>query len=191
MKKIILASASPRRKEILSKIRIPFEVKVSSYEEDMTLKMLPSDLSEYLSLGKAKLVAEDNSDAIIIAADTFVVCGKNVLGKPKNELLAREMLNMLNGKESSIITGVTIIDDSNDHVVSFHEITRVLMKNVSSEVIGAYINTGEPLEHAGGYSIQGMGALLIERIDGDFFNAMGLPLKRVVEELEDFGIKVL
>jgi len=191
MKKIILASSSPRRKEILLKTGLSFEIQESNYEEDMSLPMSPEDLSEYLSLGKAKSVADKNSDAIVIAADTFIVYDNNCLGKPKTELLAREMLNMLNGKENDIITGVTIIDTTNNHIVSFHETTKVFMKQMSSETIEAYIDTGEPLERAGGYSLQEKGAILVEKIDGDFFNAMGLPLSRLVEELKDFGINIL
>jgi len=191
MKKIILASSSPRRKEILLKTGLSFEIQESNYEEDMSLPMSPEDLSEYLSLGKAKSVADKNSDAIVIAADTFIVYEDKCLGKPKTKLLAREMLNMLNGKENNIITGVTIIDTTNNHIVSFHEITKVFMKQMSSETIEAYINTGEPLERAGGYSLQEKGAILVEKIDGDFFNAMGLPLNRLAEELKDFGINIL
>ena len=191
MKKIILASSSPRRKEILLKTGLSFEIQESNYEEDMSLPMSPEDLSEYLSLGKAKSVADKNSDAIVIAADTFIVYEDKCLGKPKTKLLAREMLNMLNGKENNIITGVTIIDTTNNHIVSFHEITKVFMKQMSSETIEAYIDTGEPLERAGGYSLQEKGAILVEKIDGDFFNAMGLPLNRLAEELKDFGINIL
>jgi septum formation protein len=101
------------------------------------------------------------------------------------------MLNMLNGKENDIITGVTIIDTSNNNIVSFHEKTKVFMKKLSPETIESYIKTGEPLERAGGYSLQELGAILIEKIDGDFFNAMGLPLGRLAEELKNFGITIL
>jgi len=190
MKKIILASASPRRKEILLKTGLSFEVQESEYEEDMALAMPPGELSEYLSLGKARLVADKNNDAIVIAADTFVVCDNKFLGKPKTESLAREMLSILSDKENDIFTGVTIIDSSNDHTVSFHEISKVFMKKMPPETIELYIKTGEPLGMAGGYSIQGRGAVLIEKIDGDFFNAMGLPLSRLAEELKDFGIRI-
>lgn len=191
MKKIILASTSPRRKEILLKTRLPFEIQGSDYEEDMSLKMSPEELSEHLSFGKAKSVANKNDNAIIIAADTFVVFNEKVLGKPKTETLAKEMLTLLNGKENNIITGVTIIDTSTNKSISFHQITKVFMKNLSKETIEAYIKTGEPLDKAGGYSMQDCGAILVDRIEGDFFNAMGLPLRRLAEELEKFGVKIL
>ena len=189
MKKIILASSSPRRKEIFAKIGIPFEVQESDYEEDMSVNLPAGELAEFLSAGKANAVAKMNPDAIVIAADTFVVYDGRPLGKPKTEERAREMLEMLSGKEHEIVTGVTIIEGRN--VVSFHQETHVYMAVLSSAVIDAYIRTGEPLDKAGAYALQEMGALLVEKIEGDFFNAMGLPLKRLVEELRAFGVAVL
>ena len=191
MKRIILASTSPRRKEIFGKINVPFEVRESNYEEDMTLQMPAIKLAEYLSAGKARAVADKFKDAIVIAADTFIIYNDQRLGKPKTAERAKEMLEMLSGKEHDIVTGVTIIDADSGKQVSFHETTKVFMENLSPEIIDAYIKTGEPLDKAGSYALQEIGALLIEKIEGDFFNAMGLPLKRLVKELEDFGIKVL
>lgn len=186
-----MASSSPRRKEIFSKIRMPFKVVESDYEEDMSLSMLPVELAKYLSGGKARSVARTHPEAIIIAADTFVVYDNRVLGKPKTEERALEMLRMLSGKENDIITGVTILDSSNGREYSFHEITKVFMKKISKDTIAAYIKTGEPLDKAGSYAIQELGAILIDRIEGDFFNAMGLPLARLALELQKFGIKIL
>lgn len=191
MKKIILASTSPRRKEILSKLKLPFDVQDSNYEEDMTLEMLPEKLAEFLSRGKAEAVAIKNNNAVIIAADTFVVFENKLLGKPKNGEHAKEMLKMISGKEHQIVTGVTIIDTDTGKISSFHSTTKVYFDEISSEIIDAYVNTGEPLDKAGAYAMQEIGALFINRIEGDFFNAMGLPLKRLVEELKDFGISVI
>ena len=191
MKPIILASSSPRRKEILSKLRLPFTVAVSDYEEDMTLPMPPAELAQYLSAGKARAVAKSHPDAIIIAADTFIIYGNHVLGKPKTEERAREMLRMLSGQENDILTGVTILDSSDNHHYSFSEITKVFMKVISEDTITAYIKTGEPLDKAGAYALQELGAILIDRIEGDFFNAMGLPLARLALELQKFGIRTL
>jgi septum formation protein len=191
MRNIILASTSPRRKEILAKTKLPFIVVPSKYEEDMTLQMPPIELAKHLSLGKAKSVANDYKDAIIIGADTFVVFKNKLLGKPKNDQQAREMLQMLRGNENDLITGVTIIDTLNNKEKSFHEISRVFMKDISDEMIDSYIKTGEPLHMAGAYSIQEIGAIFIDRIEGDFFNAMGLPLARLAEELKGFGVNVL
>jgi len=191
MKKIILASTSPRRKEILEKLKMPFEIQESNYEEDMTLDMTPEKLAEYLSMGKAKAVAGKNENAIIIAADTFVVYKDKLLGKPKSVESAKEMLEMLSGKEHEIITGVAIIDTGTGKVKSFSGFTKVFFEKLTPEIIDAYIKTGEPMDKAGSYAMQEIGALLINRIEGDFFNAMGLPLKRLVEELKDFGVFVL
>ncbi len=189
MKRIILASTSPRRKEILSKTKLPFEIQESNYKEDMTLPMPPIELAEHLSFNKAKAVADRNKDAVVIAADTFVVYENKFLGKPKTEKEAKEMLMMLSGKENQIITAVTIIE--NDHSLSFHETVRAYMENLSSEDIDKYIATGEPMDKAGAYALQELGAIFIKKIDGDFFAAMGLPLKRLVQELKKFGIEVL
>ncbi len=191
MKKIILASASPRRKEVLSKLKLPFEVQEGSYEEDLALDMLPGQLAEFLSAGKAKAVAEKNQNAVIIAADTFIVFEHHRLGKPKTPERAKEMLEMLSGKQHEIVTGVTIIDTETNKVRSFNEATKVFMARLSPETIDAYIRTGEPLDKAGAYALQEIGALLIEKIEGDFFNAMGLPLRRLASELKAFGVKIL
>jgi septum formation protein len=188
MKRIVLASSSPRRKEILSKAGLVFDIQESSYEEDMTLPLSPRELAEHLSLGKAKSVSDKTSNAIVIAADTFVVYNNQCLGKPKTEDKAREMLNMLSGQEHEIITGVSIIDTKDNRTVSFHQSTKVFMKPLSPEIIEAYIKTGEPLDKAGGYALQEIGAVLIEKIEGDFFNAMGLPIGKVIEELRDFDV---
>jgi len=189
MKRIILASTSPRRKEIFSKIKLPFEIQESNYKEDMSLEMPPAELVEHLSFNKAKAVADKNKDAIIIAADTIVVFNNKPLGKPKTEKEAKEMLMMLSGKENQIITAVTIIE--NNRSVSFHETVKVFMEEMSLESIDKYILTGEPMDKAGAYALQEIGAIFIKKIDGDFYTAMGLPLKRLIYELKDFGVDVL
>jgi len=166
-------------------------VQASSYEEEMNLDMSPIELSEHLSFEKAKAVAEKNQDVIVIAADSFVVCDNKYLGKPKTEKEAKEMLKMLSGKEHKIVTGVSIIDSKDNRSVSFHETIKVFMKKLSPETIDRYIETGEPSDKAGAYAIQGIGAVLIEKIEGDFFAAMGLPLSRLSEELKSFGINIL
>lgn len=187
--RIILASTSPRRKELLSKTGLIFETKESGYKEEMDLPMTPEELVEYISFNKASPVAEKNKDAIVIAADTFIVFKGKCLGKPKDEDDARNMLKSLSGKEHQIITGVTIIKDKKK--VSFNSKADVYMKNLSLETIDNYIKTGEPMDKAGAYAIQERGAVLIERIDGDFFGAVGLPIGRLSEELKSFGVNVL
>ena len=153
--------------------------------------MSPAELAMFLSAEKARSVADKYPEALIIGADTFIVYGDHVLGKPKTEQRAREMLRVLSGKENAIISGVTILDSASGKKHSFHETTRVFMKDLSDETISAYIKTGEPLDKAGSYALQELGAILIDRIEGDFFNAMGLPLSRLVEELKQFNIRVL
>lgn len=190
MKKLILASSSPRRKEIFSKLRLPFEVEVGDYEEDMTLPLSPAELAQTLSKGKAESVAKNHSDAIVVAADTFIVFGNKVLGKPKTAEKAREMLRMLRGKENNIITGVTIIDTGAKTTLTFDEITKVFMRDMSDSEIEGYVKTGEPLDKAGAYALQELGAIFIEKIEGDFFNAMGLPLATVARKLEERGIRL-
>ncbi|MFA5310648.1 MAG: Maf family protein [Candidatus Paceibacterota bacterium] len=187
--KIILASTSPRRKELLSKTGLIFETKESGYDEEMHLQMSPEELSEHLSFNKAKAVFKNNKDAIVIAADTFVVFNGKYLGKPKTKEEARDMLNMLSGQEHEIITGVTVM--SSNKTVSFNSKAKVYMKKLSAETIDNYIKTGEPLDKAGAYAIQEKGAVLIEKVDGDFFGAVGLPIGRLSEELKNFGINVL
>ncbi len=191
MRKIILASSSPRRREILSKLGFPFEVKTSNYKEDMGLPLPPSELAKFLSAGKALSVSNENPGSLVIAADTFVMHQGTLLGKPKTERDAIAMLKMLSGKENDIVTGVTIIDGLSGNKSSFHEITKVFMRDITEQEIHAYVRTGEPLDKAGAYALQELGAIFIQRIEGDFFNAMGLPLARLARELEGFGIKIL
>ncbi len=191
MRNIILASGSPRRKEILSKLKIPFIVVESGYEENMTLALKPAKLAEYLSAGKAKHIAEAYPDSVIIAADTFVVIDDQILGKPKTSKRAKEMLRMLNGKEYRVVTGVTILDTATDYIHSFNNVTKIFMKKLSDDTLTAYAETDEPLDKAGACAFSDTGAIFIERIDGDFFNAMGLPLSALVDELQKFGVNVI
>jgi len=186
--RIILASSSPRRKELLSRTGLVFETQESGYEEEMHLDLGPEKLAEHLSFNKAKPVSESNPDAIVIAADTFIVFNGKYLGKPKTEE-AKRMLKELSGKSHEIITGVTVM--SKDKAVSFTSKATVYMKDLSSETIERYVKTGEPMDKAGAYAVQGKGAVLIEKMEGDFFGAVGLPIGRLAEELKQFGIDVL
>lgn len=191
MKKIILASTSPRRKEIFEKTNLPFSIVESNFEEDMTLDLSPTKLAKYLSLGKAQNVATKYKDAIVIAADSFVVFEKKVLGKPHSKAEAKKMLQMISGKKTVIITGVAIIDISTGNTTSFAVSTSAFLREISESEIDNYILTGEPLDKAGAYAIQGLGAVFVKRIEGDFYSAVGLPLNRIVEELKKFDIHVL
>ena len=191
MKRIVLASASPRRKELLEQIGLQFEVAPSNHDEEITSASEPHETARKLSLGKARSAARKHRNALIIAADTFVVFGDRILGKPHTNAEAREMLCALNGKPHLVITGFTVLDTETGKVVSRSVETRVNMRKLTLEEIESYVRTKEPLDKAGGYAIQGLGAVLVERIEGDYFNVVGLPLSALAESLREFGIKVL
>ena len=191
MKKIILASSSPRRKEILKITGLKFSVCSSDYEEDLDLPLKPRKLARFLSLRKAEAVAHKYKGAIIIAADTLI-CFKNMLlGKPHGRQEAEKMLRLLNGKVHSVITGYSVIDMQSDQIVSRSVVTKVYFRKLAEEEINAYVRSGEPLDKAGAYAVQGLGAVFIEKIEGDFFNVMGLPLCALTESLKKFGVHVL
>jgi len=191
MKTIILASASPRRKEILEKTGLKFRTDESDYEEKMVPGLKPHELAVLFSRKKARAVARRYRDAIIIAADTVVVLRGSLFGKPRDVEEARKMLKALSGKSHYVITGFTIIDTEIKKELSRSIETKVFFKRLSAVEIEAYIKSGEPLDKAGAYGIQGLGALIVKKIEGDFFNVMGLPLNALVESLKKFGINVL
>ncbi len=188
---IILASASPRRKELLSLTGLRFEVDPGDYKEDMSLNLKPHELARFLSLEKAKSVEWKYENAIIIAADTFVILGERILGKPKNSEDAREMLLFLEGRTHSVITGFTILSTRIDKSLSRSIETRVTFRKFTGKEIDAYVRTGEPLDKAGAYAIQGLGSILVKKIEGDYYNIMGLPLSALCESLKGFGIMIL
>lgn len=191
MRKIILASASPRRSDILRITRLKFDTTSSDYKEDLNLPLSPRALARFLSRKKAEAVAHKYGNAIIITADTFIVLNKRLLGKPHTYKEAEKMLKMLNGKAHSVITGFTIMDTGRSKVLSRSVETKVYFRKLDAVEIKAYVKTGEPLDKAGAYAVQGLGAVFIEKIDGDFFNVVGLPLCALTESLEKFGIYVL
>lgn len=187
MKKIILASASPRRKKLLEKIGIKFKVVKSNFKEYVDVKLTPHELVRKLSLEKARTVFKNHRDSIIIAADTFVVCSGKILGKPKNKKDAKNMLEFLSGKDHLIITGFTIIHGNN--VITKSKTTKVWMRKITNEEISTYIRTGEPFDKAGAYAIQGIAKKFIKKIDGDLSNAIGLPIYSLIKELKKLGVK--
>lgn len=191
MRRIILASASPRRKELLRQlIGDNFLVSPSSYEEPPQPDLAPEELLIRHSIGKARDVAKHFSSGIIISADTSVLYNGEVLGKPNFPEKAEEMLKKLNGRKFRVVTGFTVLDLDSAQEISESESTDVWMSEMDDEQILAYVRTGEPLDKAGAFAAQGKGAVLIERIEGDFFNAVGLPLFRLGKILERFGVSV-
>lgn len=191
MNKIILASSSPRRKDLLSGLGIKFETDPSNYQEDMSLKMSPEKLAIYLSLGKAKDVAQKHKDSIVIAADTFCVLNGELLGKPGTKEEAICMLKNLSGNVHSVITGFTIIDTRTNEQTSKSVETKVYFRKISEKEIDAYVASGEPMDKAGAYAIQGFGGLFVEKIEGDYFNIVGLPIAPLYLELQKFGLDIL
>jgi len=191
MRKIILASASPRRKELLEKIGLKFEVEPSNYAEDMHSKLNPDELARAISLGKSRAVASKHKNAIVIAADTFIVFRGKIMGKPNTEAEARKMLMALRGKSHSVITGFTILDTEENKVLTKSVETVIHIKKLTPKEIDAYVKSKEPLDKAGAYAIQGLGSVIVERIEGDYFNVMGLPLSALAESLKEFGIHIL
>jgi septum formation protein len=191
MKTIILASASPRRQELLKRVGLKFEVEPSNYEENISCELEPHQLAKSLSLEKANLVAKNHKNTLVIAADTFIVFESRILGKPRTETEAKQMLETMNGKPHSVITGFTIIDTETNKALSRSVETKVHLRKLSSNEIDAYVESKEPLGKAGAYAIQGLGSVIVEKIEGDYFNVIGLPLSALTESLKEFGVHIL
>ena len=186
MTKLVLASGSPRRRDLLRQIGITdFEIRISQAEETYPPGLSPAQIVEHLSRKKAEAVP-CGPDEILITADTLVFLGDRHLGKPADEAQALEMLTALQGRQHTVCTGVTL--RRGEEYLTEHEATAVCFRPAAREELLAYIATGEPMDKAGAYGIQGRGALLVERLEGDYFNVMGLPLLRLARMLRRFGI---
>lgn len=189
--KYILASSSPRRKELLKQIGIDYTVVVCDTDESYDKGMQPSDVVRELSSRKAKAVYHSIKNdlkeyTVIIAADTVVAHNDSILGKPKNFNDAVSMLKSLSGDKHAVYTGVTVLYcKENVKVSTFCEKTDVFFRKLTDDEIISYVNSGEPMDKAGSYGIQGKGAILIDKIDGDYFNIVGLPLTRLYLELKN------
>ena len=189
--RIILASNSPRRKELLGQIGLTdFKVSAPNVDESVEDGLSPAEIVEELSLRKARAAAKRaGPDDVIIAADTVVAVDGQVLGKPRSEAGAFEMLRKLSGREHQVYTGVTVMQGG--RAVTEHEETVVTFRALSDEEIWGYIATEEPMDKAGAYGIQGIGALLVSGIRGDYSNVVGLPVFRLGRMLAGFGVKLL
>ncbi len=186
---IILASASPRRRELLEMMGLEFEIIPAKDELDAN-GLSPAEAVAKIALGKALAVARDRSDDdLVIAADTLVCLGGELLGKPKDESEAYEMLKKLSGNEHEVYTGVAV--SFGGRTASEAEMTKVRFCKMTDDDIKGYISTNEPMDKAGAYGIQGKGAVFIEGIEGDYFNVMGLPLHRLSLMLKEFGFSLL
>ena len=177
---MILASASPRRKELLQLFGIPFEIRVADIDEAMDPDKSPYDEVARVSRLKALAVPHGDDD-VVIAADTIVVCRGKVLGKPKSKEEAAGMLNLLSGRDHQVMTGCTLL--RGDETLTFTEVTDLHFRDLRPEEIAAYVRSGEPMDKAGSYGIQGGAALFCQRLEGDYYNVMGLPVCRLGETL--------
>lgn len=185
MNNLILASSSPRRKELLENLQLKFEVFSSDIDESFNPAHAPKDIVMELAYRKAKAVSEQRPDSYVIGSDTVVVFDSNILGKPKDKKEAFTMLKALAGKTHTVYTGVCIIAPEKE--IKFYTKTAVVFWELTDEEIHSYINTGEPFDKAGAYGIQGFGSILVKEIRGDYFSVVGLPVSKTVRELKKAG----
>jgi len=187
---IILASASPRRSELLKKIYANFSIVPSLIEETVPNEIRTESSAEYLAVKKAVSVLSKESDSLVIACDTIVLINDIILGKPKDENDARRMMEMLRGNRHKVITGCCLssylVSEERPVTLSFSEVTEVEFYPLTDNEIEQYLSEGEFSDKAGGYGIQGKGALLVKGIIGDYYNVMGLPISRLKREIEQF-----
>lgn len=188
--KLVLASQSPRRKELLGQMGLKFTVVSPDVDENALELRDPQALVKALSLAKARQVADTlDPETLVIAADTVVVLDQNILGKPADTIQAEAMLAALSGRSHQVCTGVTVCQNS--RTVTEAEVTQVTFRDLTPEEIRNYVATGEPMDKAGSYGIQGLGALLVSGIQGDYSNVVGLPVCRLGRILTDFGLDCL
>jgi len=191
MKQIILASQSPRRKQLLDQLGLKYKVVTSNIDEKMNPRLKPRSQAENLSLQKAEKVANKYQNAIIIAADTLVVLKDEILGKPTSIQHAKKMLEKLSGKKHIVITGFTVFDTDSKKSTTDSVVTNVYMRKISKREIESYTAKEDVMDKAGAYAIQEKGAVFVEKIEGDFSNVVGLPLFQLMQTLTKFRITVL
>lgn len=191
MHSIILASKSPRRKELMSLIPVQFMVQTKEVEEYINLQDSPEENVKRLAREKAYAVGKEYKDEWILGCDTVVVYEEEILGKPKDEEDARKMLSKLSGKVHLVYTGIALYNESNEKLIQKAVCSKVFMKEISQEELKWYISTGEPFDKAGGYGIQGFASNFIEKIEGDYFNIVGLPVATIYNLLKEEGLITL
>lgn len=189
--KIILASGSPRRRQLLEQMGVTdFQVITSDVDETVEEGLSTAQVVERLSLKKAQAVAVAvDQQSIVIASDTVVAFDGAILGKPESTQEAEQMLASLQGQHHQVYTGVTLV--RGEEVITFHEVTQVKFRDLTAGEISAYVATGEPMDKAGSYGIQGYGSMLVEGIQGDYFNVMGLPVCKLSQTLKAWGVDLL
>ena len=181
MKHIILASASPRRKEILELADLKFDVMPSDAQEITTKTALNEVVMELASIKAKDIYKKSEKQSMVVGADTVVAYQGQILGKPADEADAKRMLTMLSGQTHEVYTGVCVIED--EKIKTFYEETKVTFYEISDEQIDRYIKTGEPMDKAGSYGIQGKAAVFIKGIEGDYYNVVGFPIARFLQEI--------
>lgn len=186
MRKLILASQSPRRRELLAEMGLSFAVESAAIEEHLELTLPLSQAVERLALQKAKPIWERHPQQVVIGADTVVAVDGRVLGKPRDEAQACEMLELLSGRTHQVIGGVAVL--AKERQMTFHCITTVHFYPLTKAEIRTYVRTPEPFDKAGAYGIQGLGKRFVRGIEGDYFNVVGLPVSRLLRVLEGFGV---
>lgn len=186
--KIVLASQSPRRKELLELMGLTFTIKIADIDETMTFGADPAMEVGRVSKRKA-LAIEAGEGELIIAADTIVVCAGKILGKPHSTEEAEAMLRLLSGRDHQVMTGYTI--RKGDRLCTHTEVSHIHFRPLHPEEIRAYVRTGEPMDKAGAYGIQGKAALFVSRLEGDYYNVMGLPVCALGQSLRDFGVEIM
>ena len=185
---LILASQSPRRKELMGLFHIPFVIRVSDADETMDPGLTAAEAVAQVSRRKAEAVTR-GADDVVIAADTIVVCGGEILGKPRDAADASRMLHLLSGRDHQVMTGMTIL--RGEKSLTHTEITDIHFRQLSDREIDAYIRTGEPMDKAGSYGIQGGAALFADRMHGDYYNVMGLPVCRLGQLLRELAPEIM
>ncbi|MDP2947790.1 MAG: Maf family protein [Nanoarchaeota archaeon] len=189
MEKIILASASPRRKQIMEMMGVKYETISPNYDEDNSVNLTPKETVMLFAREKAMNVAK-RSDGIVIGADTIIFFKDKKIGKPKDKEEAFRILKMLSGKMHEVYSGISIINTKTGEEINDFEITEVKFKELSDEEIIKYIETNEPMDKSGSYAIQGYASVFVEKINGCYYNVMGLPVNKLVSNLNKLGVAV-
>ena len=184
---LILASQSPRRRELLGLTGLDFVVRAADIDETMDLEKAPFDEVSRVSRLKALAVVREPDD-VVIAADTIVVCEGEVLGKPRDEADAFRILSLLSGRDHEVMTGMTVV--KGDEIVTHTEVTKIHFRKLHPDEVRAYIASGEPMDKAGAYGIQGGAALFADQMEGDYYNVMGLPVCRLAMILRSLGLPI-
>lgn len=188
---IILASSSPRRRELLSRLGLTFSIDSADIDESTEKELPPVQIVETLALKKAQAVAHKYKEGLVIAADTIVVLDNAILGKPVNERDALDMLMSLQGRSHQVYSGIAVVDTAAGRTVTGSELTEVVFRAISLDEARRYIASGEPVDKAGSYAIQGRGAVFVKEIHGDYFNVVGLPIFKLDSILKTFGLQII